>query len=162
MFSKNGKLFGKISVIDIAVVLLLVVLVVGVALRFSGSTGGQLVSGSSYECVVRVKNVRDYTVKALEKGGEVYDKTTKEYIGTIVGVTSEPAAEPLALADGTHALAPAEGRYTAYVTISFTGKESNDGYYTAANQQISPGGTLTINAKFSQCDCTVVDVYPVQ
>lgn len=161
MFSKNGKLFGKISVIDIAVVLLLVVLVVGVALRFNGSTG-ESVSGSSYECVVKVKNVRDYTVKALEKGGQVYDKTTKEYIGTIVGVTSEPAAEPLALADGTHALAPAEGRYTAYVTISFTGKESSDGYYTAANQQISPGGTLTINAKFSQCDCTVVDVYPVQ
>ena len=100
MFSKNGKLFGKISVIDIAVVLLLVVLVVGVALRFSGGAGGQFVSGNSYECVVKVKNVRDYTVKALEKGGEVYDKTTKEYIGTIVGVTSEPAAEPLALADG--------------------------------------------------------------
>ena len=159
MFAKNGKLFGKISIVDIAVVLLIVVLAVGVYLRLSGSVGN-FVSGETYECVVKVKGVRDFTVEALKKGGEVYDKTTKEYIGTIQSVTTEPATEPLLMADGSHAMAPVEDRYQAYVTIAFTGKESGDGYYTASNQQISTGGTLILRAKWAECEGTFVDVYP--
>ncbi len=158
MFRKNGKIFGKISIVDIAVVLLVITLVCGVYLRLSGSVGS-FVTGETYECVVKVKNVRDFTVKALEKGGEVYDKTTKEYIGTIIAVTTEPAAEPLLMADGSHTMAPMENRYHAYVTIEFSGKESADGYYTSSNQQLSVGGTLLLNAKWAECEATVVDVY---
>lgn len=159
MFAKNGKLFGKISIVDIAVVLLIAVLACGVYLRLNGSVG-EFVTGETYECVVKVKTVRNFTVEALRKGGEVYDKTTKEYIGTIQGVTAEPATEPLLMADGSHAMAPMEDRYHAYVTIAFTGKESADGYYTAANQQMSTGGTLVLNAKWAECEGTIVDVYP--
>ncbi len=159
MFAKNGKLFGKISIVDVIVVLLVLTLAAGVYLRMSGSVG-EFVTGETYECVVKVKTVRDFTVKALEKGGEVYDKTTKEYIGTIQGVTSEPATDPLLMADGSHAMAPMQDRYHAYVTIAFTGKESSDGYYTASNQQISTGGTLVLNAKWAECEASIVDVYP--
>lgn len=159
MFAKNGKLFGKISIVDVIVVLLVVTLAFGVYLRLSGSVG-EFVTGETYECVVKVKTVRDFTVEALKKGGEVYDKTTKEYIGTIQSVTSEPATEPLLMADGSHAMAPMQDRYHAYVTIAFTGKESGDGYYTASNQQISTGGTLVLNAKWAECEASIIDVYP--
>lgn len=158
MFSKNGKIFGKISIIDIAVVAVLVILVLGIVWRFGGNATGEFVTGATYECVVKVENVRIYTVDALAKGGDVYDKTTKEYIGTITGVTSEDASDALSLADGSHAMAPMENRYHAYVTIAFTGKESAEGYFTAANQQISPGGTLVMNAKHAQCEGTIVEV----
>lgn len=158
MFSKTGKLFGKISIIDIAVLAVLVVLVLGIALRFGGNATGEFVTGATYECVVKVENVRSYTVDALRKGGEVYNKTTKEYIGTITNVTQEDASDALELANGSHAMAPMENRYHAYVTIAFTGKESAEGYFTAANQQISPGCTLLMNAKHAQCEGIVVEV----
>lgn len=159
MFRKNGKLFGKISVVDILALLLIAVLVFGVYQRFGGSKT-DFVSGNTYECVMKVKNVRNFTVDALAKGGEVYDKTTKEHIGTIVGVTSEAASEPLLMADGSHVMAPEKDRYHAYVTVEFTGKESGDGYYTESNQQISVGGTLVVQAKWAECEATIVEVHP--
>jgi hypothetical protein len=162
MFRKDGKLFGKISIVDIAAVLLIAALAIGIGLRFTGGSGTELSQQNTYECVVKVKTVRDYTVNALKKGGEVYDKTTKEYIGTIVNVTSEPASDHMQMADGTHSMAPAENRHHAYVTIAFQGRESADGYFTSANQQIGTGGTLVMNAKWAECEGTVIDVYPAK
>lgn len=158
MFRKNGKLFGKISIIDLAVLAILTILIWGIVLRFGGNATGNFVTGEAYECVLKVENVRSYTADALAKGGEVYNQTTKEYIGTIVGTTTEEASKILPLADGGYTLAPAENRYDVYVTIAFTGKESATGYFTAANEQISPGGTLLINAKFAQCEGRITEV----
>jgi len=155
---KNGKLFGKISIIDIAVVLLLIVLIVGVGLRMSGNSG-EVISGAEYTCVVKVESVRKYTVEALAKGGEVYDKTTKEYIGTITGVTTEPATDHLLMADGSHKVVPVENRQHAYVTIAFQGKETPEGYFTSSNQQIYAGGTLVMNAKWAECTGVVQSVH---
>ena len=160
MFSKNGKLFGKISVIDLLVLVLVVVLAFGVYLRFSGNSTTQFVTGETYQRVVRVENVRTYTIAALAKGGKVYDASTKEYIGTITDVTSEPGSSAMTLTNGSRILAPMENRYHAYVTIAFDGKESGDGYYTAANQQISVGGTLQLRSKFSECEGKIVTVSP--
>lgn len=160
MFSKNGKLFGKISIIDLLVVVLVIILAAGVYLRFSGNNADQFVTGETYHCIVRVENVRTYTIDALSKGGKVYDSSTKEYIGTIEGVTSEPGSAAMTLADGSRVMAPMENRYHAYVTIAFDGKESGDGYYTAANQQISVGGTLQMRSKFSECEGKIVNVSP--
>ncbi len=155
---KDGKLFGKISIIDIAVVLLLAVLIVGVLLRMGGNSG-EVISGAEYGCVVKVESVRQFTIDALTKGGEVYDKTTKEYIGTIIGVTSEPATDHLLMADGSHEVVPVDNRYHAYVTISFQGKETPEGYFTTSNQQIYAGGTLVMNAKWAECTGVVQSVY---
>lgn len=159
MFKKDGKLFGKISVIDLVAVLAVIVIACGAAVRFSGS-GSRVpaASGEPMECVTEVKNIRRYNVDALKKGGSVFDRTTKEYIGEIVDVTEKPGTTMLLLADGTYKEVPVEGRYTAYVTISFHGKEGDGGYYTDTNRQMCVGSTLNMNAKFSQCESTIVEV----
>ncbi|MBE5039199.1 DUF4330 domain-containing protein [Ructibacterium gallinarum] len=162
MLKKDGKLFGKISIIDIAVILIVVLLAAGVLIKFSGNQNVPVSSGEKLECVVQVKNVRDYTVEALKKGGPVFDKTTKEYIGTITGVTTEPGETTLLLNDGSYRNVETEGRYNAYVTIAFDGKESDGGYYTATNKQMAAGSSLGMNAKYSQCDGTIYEVRHAQ
>lgn len=159
---KDGKLFGKISIIDIAAVLIFVMLIAGVYIKFSGNQTVSVANGETIECIVKVKDVRDYTVEALEKGGAVYDKTTKEYIGEIFEVTAEPAETSLLMDDGSYRIVQTEGRYNALVTISFTGKAGDSGYYTAANKQISVGSTLEMNAKYSQCTGNIVEVKSVK
>ena len=158
MFKKDGKLFGKISIIDILAVVAIVVLVFGVYLRFSGQEKVQISSGEPLQCVVKVENIRNYTVEALKKGGAVYDKDTKEYIGEIKEVKSEQGTTMLLVNDGTYREVPTENRYNAYVTIDFSGKVSDNGYYTNTNQQIAVGSSLNLNAKFAQCECKVFDV----
>ena len=158
MFKKDGKLFGKISIIDIAALLIVILLAIGIFVKFSGTQNEQVASGESLECTVQVKNVRDFSVEALKKGGPVYDKTTKEYIGEITNVATEPGTTMLLLNDGSYREVETEGRYNAYVTIAFAGKEGDNGYYTATNKQMSVGSSIGINAKYSQCDGTIKDV----
>ncbi len=155
---KDGRLFGKISIIDIIAIVAVLVLVIGVAMRFSGQEAVQVSGRESLECVTLVKNIRQYNVDALKKGGAVFDKTTKEYVGEIVDVTTEQATTMLLMQDGTYREVPTENRYNAYVTISFTGKVNDNGYYTDTNQQISVGSTLNMDAKFSQCESIVQSV----
>ncbi len=159
---KDGKIFGRISIIDIAAILVVLVLIAGVALRFSGNQAVSVSTGQTIECVVKVENVRMQTVDALKKGGAVFDQESKEYIGDITGVTEEPGTTMLLMENGEYREVPTEGRYNAYVTIAFTGSVSDAGYYTATNRQMSVGGTLEMNAKFSQCEGKIFSVRQVE
>lgn len=161
MFRKEGKLFGKISIIDVLVVLLIVALAIGICMRFSNAEVTEF-SKNSYEYEVRVDNIRDYTVSALQKGGEVYDQNTKEYLGTIVSVRDEVGEAVIPMANGEYKTVENEDRRTAFVTISFTGRENNGGYYTDTNQQIAVGETLLMNTKCAKCTGNVTKVQQVQ
>ncbi len=156
--NKDGKLFGKISIVDIAVLLVIVLLVVGLVSKFGGKTSLNLSTNEKIQCTLLVKNVRMFSVEALQKGGELYDKTTKEYIGDITEVNYVPGEATVNMADGSFAVVPVEGRYNVYVTVEFSGKISDKGYYTAANKQIGTGATIIFNSKFAQCESTVTDV----
>lgn len=158
IINKDGKLFGKISIVDIAVVLVIVLLAVGLAAKFGGKTSLNLSTNEKIQSTLLVRNVRMYSVEALQKGGELYDKTTKEYIGDITDVRYEAGEATVNMADGTFSVVPVEGRYNVYVTVEFTGKTSDKGYYTEANKQIGTGSTIVFNSKFAQCESTVVDV----
>lgn len=157
---KDGKLFGKISIIDIVAIALVILLAFGVYLKFfsTAQSDKSFSSSQNFKCVVKVKNLRSCTVDALAKGGSVYDSVTKEYIGEILGVTSEPGENKVSMADGTYKVVPVENRYNAYVTIEFSGKESALGYYTDTNKQLSAGSTLNMNAKFAKCDGVIEKV----
>ncbi len=159
---KDGKLFGKISIVDIMAVLLVLLLIAGIGVKFFGEDKIQVTSGEKLECVFRVKNVRDFTVEALKKGGKLYDKTTKEYIGEIETVTTEATDMALLLADGTYREVQVEDRYDVLVSVMVEGKQGEKGYYTATNGQLSVGGSMGIHTKYSQCDAVVESIGPAK
>ena len=158
IINKEGKLFGKISVIDIAVILIIAVLAVGIYIRFSGTTQTIATAGEDIECTFLVRNVRMFSAEALERGGPVYDKTSKEYIGQITDVRIEDGEYQVNMADGTFQTIAPEERYNAYVTVEFEGKVGENGYYTAANKYLAAGTTVIINTKYAQCESTVYSI----
>lgn len=162
MFKKDGKLFGKISIIDICVVLIFVLLIAGLYIKFSGSSAVDMTSGQNIECTLKVEKVRQYTVDALTQGGAVYDESSKEYIGEIINVTSAPAEYSLEMADGSYDHVVLEDRYDAFVTVAFKGKAGENGYYTSSNRQMGVGGTVEMNTKFAQCEGTIVEIGVVE
>ncbi len=163
MINKDGKLFGKISIVDIAVLLILVVLAVGIFLKFSGrSTEKVATTGQEIECTFLVKNVRMYTVDALKKGGAMHDKTSKEYIGEITDVRYEAGEYQVNMADGSFKSAAPEERYNVYVTVRFNGKVGENGHYTATNKYLGAGSTVLFNSKYAQCESTVDSIRVVE
>ncbi len=163
IINKDGKLFGRISIVDIVVVLIVVVLAVGIFLKFSGkSTEAVATTGEEIECTFLVKNVRMYTIDALKKGGQLYDRVAKEYIGEITDVRYEDGKYQVNMADGSFMPAVPDERYNAYVTVEFTGKVNENGYYTATNKYLSVGSTVLFNSKYAQCESTVYSIGTVE
>ena len=158
IINKEGKLFGKISVIDIAVVLIIVILVAGIVVKFGGSNTAVVSGNEKLECTLVIKNVRMYTVDALKNGGDLYDDISKERIGEIKDVRYEAGEYQVNMADGSFMPVVPEERYNVYVTVAFDGKISDDGYYTKSNKYLAVGSTVTAKTKYAQCQSTVYSI----
>jgi len=93
MVDKNGKLFGKVNLIDFLIVLVIILGVVFVALRATGVVGGD---GEAPPTPVMMSffgtDVPDYVVDNLKVGDPVYDYNNEAIIGY---VASWEDGEPL-------------------------------------------------------------------
>ena len=145
---KNGRLFGKINIIDIAVILVVLAVIAGVFVRFTGGAGKIVTATKKIEFVVEVEGVRDFTVDALMKKGAVTNKRYDVVTGEITSVSSKDAVHTSTKSDGTLVDAPMEDRYTCLVTIVTDGKESDSGYFDTNNEEIAVGREYTIYSKF--------------
>ena len=160
--NKEGKLFGKISIIDIVVVLAIAVLAFGLYLRFGAEETKVATQKQQIEYTLLVKGVRIGTVEALQKLGPVTNVSTKEYAGDITEVTYEAAIDTRELANGRIVETPLPERYNATVKILVDGSVNNSGYYTSTNQSINIGSTLYFTSKFANTSGMIVDVREVQ
>lgn len=157
--NKNGKLFGKISIIDIIVVVCIVVLAFGLYSHFTSSSDAVTSSSKTkVEFVYKVKSVRDFTVDALKKGGPMYDKETKEYMGEIIGVTADIARMEIGLIDGSYKEVEVPEKYDVYVTVQVDGKANSLGFYTNENRFIGSGSTVVAWSKYALTEGEIVDM----
>lgn len=155
---KNGNIKGKFNVIDILVIVLLVVVVAGIAVRYGSSVTTAVKSSEEFEYVVKVESVRDFTIDALEKKGKVTDKNSTLDLGEIVDVQVEPTEYQSTTADGRIIFAQQPDRYTAYVTIRTQGKESDNSYITADSNELSVGRTTEIFSKYVHTSGMIMSV----
>ena len=158
IINKEGKLFGKVSIIDILVLIGIIVVIIGLAMRFGPAGRAVLTSSEKIQYTLRVEGVRFFTVDALERGGPVSDATTKEEMGTVVDVTAVPARGEVMMADGTVARLEIPEEYDVYITVEVDGKSNDTGFYTQGNKFLAAGSTYTINTKYAVCSCVVEDI----
>jgi hypothetical protein len=162
MINKEGKLFGKISIIDILVVLAIAIAAFGVYSRFFAGSEKIETASSHIEYKMAVKEVRIGTAEALKTyGGPVFDFETKEYLGDIVDVTYTEAKKGVELANGKMKEVVVPERYDAVVTVRVDGNINNSGYYTANNQPLAAGSSPVFYSKAAKTTGTILDVYEV-
>lgn len=142
----------KINVVDIVILLLLILCVGGIAIRFSGTKD---LSATKIEYTLKLKGVRDYSVTALEKKGNVYDPKLKKQMGTIVDVAVEDAVGEEKTADGRNVIAPIPERYDVTLTIQTDGSVGESAYYSAASNELCVGKTYEMYTKWSSCYGTI-------
>lgn len=130
MIDRNGRLFGKISVLDVLAILLVVAL--AAALSFKGE---QTHTGTSDTLIpitfqVTAMGVRDYVGDAIQVGDPLYDqdRTSGGPLGSITEVEILPGTKQAELNDGTLAIVPAEGCVNVVLTVEGEGVLSGDQY----------------------------------
>ena len=157
---KDGKLFGKISIIDIFVIILIAALALGIYSRFAVSNASVATQSQPLEYTMKVSNVRIGTVNALKDYmGPVYDDTTKEYLGEITEVTYEKAKIDVALANGQLKASESPDRFDVLLTIKVDGNVNEKGYYTANNLNIGAGSNFIFSSKAAITTGVVQDIH---
>lgn len=159
---KNGKIKGKVSIVDILVILLVILVIVGIAARYGSKITDAVKSDKQFEYVLKIQGVRQYTVDALEKKGIVTDKKSEKSLGEIEDVRVEKAIQQSTTASGSVTMTELPDRYTCYVTIKATGKESDDNYILEDSTELSVGRNIELYSKYVKTSGDITSVKVVE
>ncbi len=156
--NKDGKIKGKFNIIDVIAIVLVAVVIVGIVWRFGSDVTTSVKSDCEFTYTVRVEGVRDYTIKALEKGGKVTNKDSSMDLGEIANVEVMPAETASQRVDGAIVKSELPDRYTAMVTINTYGKESDNSYIAADSNELSVGSSTEIFTKYVHTSGRIISV----
>ena len=116
IIDEKGKLFGKINLLDVLLILLIVAVLACAAVFFLG--GGQLSNAETipltYTVEIKTKDAEYF--EHIKEGEQVIDGITKTPAGRIVGLTTKPATQ-ITQADDKLILSEIAGKLDGYVEI---------------------------------------------
>ena len=159
IIDKNGRLFGKISFIDILVVIIVIVLAFAVYARFFTKTTTAVAAiNDSFEVQICVYGVRQLTADAFQVGDDVYESENDTYIGTITAIEVSDAYGEYATLSGEYVVAPIEGRKDVVLTLSSEGLVSAGRYYASRTYELGANASLTFETKYC---CTTGYIWSV-
>lgn len=157
----NGRLFGKISVIDVIVVL--VVAALGAALYVKQNqphTGSGIETRTiTYQAVV--EGAPEYLKENIHVGDKVYDL---EYtsggspLGEIMAIEEQPGSKMATFTDGTKGMAPVEDGVNLLLTIQGEGLVSEKGYSINRVYDLGVNSARTYYSKYAEFKVTVVKI----
>lgn len=131
IIDRNGRLFGKISIIDVIVILAVVVMALAIYVKTHKPQTGSNVSSTTIVYQMKVDNLPQYVVDAIQVGDDIYDKerSTGGSLGKITDIQISDGTYEAKLDDGTYEIIPAQDRYNLLLTIEGQGLVESDGSY---------------------------------
>ena len=129
IIDRNGRLFGKISVIDVIVILAVVVVALAIYVKTHKPQTGSNVSTTTIVYQMKVDNQPEYMLQAIQVGDQIYDKerSTGGSLGEIIDIQVSDGTYEAKLSDGTDEIVPAENRYNLLLTIRGEALVEEDG-----------------------------------
>jgi hypothetical protein len=149
LLDKKGRLFGKVSIVDLAIVLVLIASGLWFAYaKFGRNLESEIAARQvPVEYTIIVSGVRPTTAEALQKGGKVFEFKTGAEIGTIKSVTTEPGDMWSMSSDGKWTRV--EGKVDAFVTVTSTAREG-DNVVTINGVEARVGTSIGFTTKWAQ------------
>lgn len=145
MIDNNGRLFRKISIIDIAIVLAVVLLGAGFIYRQTSDRLDAIINPTTpFYVTIHGAGIRHFIVDAVSVGDIMYRRHQQQPMGRVVDISVETAMDSLLRSDGTAVLAPMEGRYDIFITLESLGSITEIGYIVNGNDHIARGSEVEL------------------
>jgi len=151
MIDNQGRIKGRVSIIDILIVLAVLALVAGFVYRQATPHIADILRpDDTFQVTFEVNRIRSVIAEdAVVVGDLVFRQHDRQALGRIVAVDRHPATEVMQRSDGSAVLATMDDRYSLHITIEATGSISNSGVFVNGNDAISPGAEIVlINRRF--------------
>ncbi len=149
MINKEGKLFGKISIIDILALVVVCVLAFGVYTRTMPLLKDSSSSDCKIEYKITVKGVRMGTVDALRKSTDLYDTYASNHIGVVKHVEYLPYKKAVEQMNGELKMVEQPELYDVLLTVQVDGKSTDNEYLTNSDYSILSGNEISFFSKYA-------------
>lgn len=149
ILDENGRIGGKISIVDVIVVLLCLLMVIAVVLKYSDNdTRKKSMEAKEITYTVRIERIRQCSVDSVRKGDHFVESVNKNDVGEVVGIDVQPATSLMEIDDGSMVDAPIQDRYDMVLTLK-TNAEIHGGHvYLNHTDELSVNGSLTLLSKY--------------
>ena len=144
IIDEKGRLFKKLNIIDLVIVIAVIALLVATVVKFRTSDT-YLSKGRTLEYTMLVENVRQPTVDAINQANALIDYESKKEIGNITDVEVSGASELELMNDGKYKEVKFKDKFDVLLTVSTTGTETQDNFYTSSGKKIVVGDEIKIN-----------------
>lgn len=160
LIDHNGRLFGKISVIDVLVVAVVAVLAVALSFKSSQTHTGTNVSNDSITYQVLVSGVRTYVAEAIQCGDQMYDqdRTSGGSLGTITDIEVMDGTKLAELQDGTVEMVPVADGQTLLLTIEGSGIVSEGRYLLNRIYDLGVNSSRNFYTPYAQFTGTITSI----
>lgn len=131
IIDRNGRLFGKISIIDVVVVLIVALMAFALHVKSNDLDASKTTGASTPITFTAVaENLPLNVVEAIQVGDSVYDKDRASggAIGTITAVEIADGSKTEKLSNGTYACLPNADARNVTITVECSGMVTNGRY----------------------------------
>jgi len=159
ILDKKGKLFGKVSIIDIAIVIVLIAGLVIVWPRvFKKDTAAPFVAKTDKLRIVFYQGeVQNFTVEAAKNGDIATDKVLNSTFGKVVDIKKGESVSWARTKTGELVKVSKEGYSSVFITVEGTGVYGNNGV-KIGNGEYFIGQTLTLHVGKAAFYATIYDI----
>lgn len=157
LIDEKGRLFGKINVFDLLVIVLLVALIGGVGYKYAIVDNTIIVNDSEIGVKLWVEDVRQVTVDVINVGDIIREYDSNQIFGEVVDKQVTQHYEPVETADGRIVNAPVEGKYDVYLTLKSRGIVT-DNAISIGSKEVRMGGTIITKHQLYAVSTKVVEI----
>lgn len=162
IIDSKGRIFGKLNIIDLIIVICVAVLALGAVIKFN-KTDATMTTDRMIEYTMKVSSIRKASVEALEENYEgLVEIESNRELGDIVDVKSNPARELTQLADGSYKEVELPDRYDLLLTVRVKGTETADNYFASSGKRIINGDTVKFTNKYLETSGIIKSVKVIE
>ena len=162
LIDEKGRLFGKVSVVDLGVILLLVFIIAGAYLQLvvlePTGMGAQEIP---IRYTLEVSGVRDWTIDNLRVGDALFAR--EEPMGTIVSMEYGPHNTLTISGDGEIWWSEVPDRYVLHLEIEASAIVVDGRYLVFRTTPLAvSNGSPSFHTKFAQFSGRVLEIAPIE
>ena len=165
IIDKNGRLFGKISVIDLLVIAVVAVIAAAVYVKNNAvPTGSGTVKEQKIVFQIKAAGLEDYLTDAVRVGDKVYDANYSSGSGPVGKITQVQVLNDPGLLlyedmpDGTLPVIEVEGTVDLLITVEGTGVSDGRSYTINRVYEVGVNASRTYRTNRATFVGSVVDI----
>lgn len=160
IIDEHGRVFGKVSIIDFFVILIVIVIGAALYVKFNVlDATNKTAASDTITYTVTIYGVRGYTADAIETGDILYDKNGgANPVGTVTDVQKADAKKASEKADGTIVMGDYMGRYDVTLTVTANGTKNDGRCLVNKIYELNVNSVRTFKTKFCTFEAAITEI----